>query len=116
MSARWRRASWEKAASCFFSEFDHGAWINKFGIHRRVSRWILGNPLIAITMLRHDIGAGLFVPVEILLTDRLEEPGSTVSYVRPSSAIAVEENPPLLAAAQALDAKLDMLITRATNT
>ena len=99
-----------------FSEFDHGAWINKFGIHRRVSRWILGNPLIAITMLRHDIGAGLFVPVEILLTDRLEEPGSTVSYVRPSSAIAVEENPPLLAAAQALDAKLDMLITRATNT
>jgi hypothetical protein len=27
-----------------FSEFDHGAWMNKFGIHRRVLRWILGNP------------------------------------------------------------------------
>ena len=99
-----------------FSEFDHGAWIKKFGIHRRVLRWILGNPLIAITMLRHDIGAGLFVPVEILLTDRPEEPGSTVSYVRPSSVIVVEENPPLLAAAQVLDIKLQTLITRATNT
>jgi uncharacterized protein (DUF302 family) len=98
-----------------FSEFDHGAWLKKFGLHRRALRWILGNPLIAITMLRHDIGAGLFVPVEILLTDRPEEQGSSVSYVRPSSAIAVEDNPPLLAAAQALDAKLDMLITRATN-
>jgi uncharacterized protein (DUF302 family) len=98
-----------------FSEFDHGAWLKKFGLHRRALRWILGNPLIAITMLRHDIGAGLFVPVEILLTDRPEEQGSSVSYVRPSSAIAVEDNPQLLAAAQALDAKLDMLITRATN-
>ena len=99
-----------------FSEFDHGAWINKFGIHRRVLRWILGNPLIAITMLRHDIVAGLLLPFEILLTDRLAESGSTVSYVRPSSVIAVEENPPLLAAAQALDSKLQTLITRATNT
>jgi uncharacterized protein (DUF302 family) len=98
-----------------FSEFDHGAWIGKFGIHRRVLRWILGNPLIAITMLRHDIGAGLFVPVEILLTDRLKEQGSTVTYVRPSSLIAVEDNPQLLAAAQALDTKLHMLITRATQ-
>lgn len=98
-----------------FSEFDHGAWLKKFGLHRRALRWILGNPLIAITMLRHDIGAGLFVPVEILLTDRPEEQGSSVSYVRPSSAIAIEDNPPLLTAAQALDAKLDMLITRATN-
>jgi len=98
-----------------FSEFDHGAWLKKFGIHRRILRWILGNPLIAITMLRHDLGAGLFVPVEILLTDRPEEQGSSVSYVRPSSLIAVEDNPPLLAAAQALDAKLDLLITRGTN-
>jgi uncharacterized protein (DUF302 family) len=98
-----------------FSEFDHGAWIGKFGIHRRVLRWILGNPLIAITMLRHDIGAGLFVPVEILLTEQLEEQGSTITYVRPSSLIAVEDNPQLLAAAQALDTKLHMLITRATN-
>jgi hypothetical protein len=29
-------------------------------------RVILGNPLIAITMLRHEVTAGLFAPVECL--------------------------------------------------
>jgi hypothetical protein len=43
-----------------FQLFDHGAWITKAGIGRKVLRVILGNPLIAITMLRHDVSAGLF--------------------------------------------------------
>ncbi len=42
-----------------FGEIDHGAWIAKYGIRRRALRWIFGNPLIAITMLRHDLQAGL---------------------------------------------------------
>jgi hypothetical protein len=37
-----------------FKLIDHGAWIEKAGIDRKVLRVILGNPLIAITMLRHD--------------------------------------------------------------
>jgi hypothetical protein len=35
-----------------FNLIDHGAWIKKAGIDRKVVRVILGNPLIAITMLR----------------------------------------------------------------
>ena len=31
---------------------------------------MIGNPLIAITMLRHDVTAGLFAPVELLLARR----------------------------------------------
>jgi hypothetical protein len=50
-----------------FSEIDRGTRIERFGIKRRVLRWILGNPLFAITRIRHDIAASLFVPVEILL-------------------------------------------------
>ena len=53
-----------------FGLFDHGAWITKAGIDRKALRVILGNPLIAITMLRHDVTAGLFAPVEVLLTRR----------------------------------------------
>jgi hypothetical protein len=37
-----------------FHEIDHGGWLPRFGINRRIVRWILGNPLIAITMIRHD--------------------------------------------------------------
>jgi uncharacterized protein (DUF302 family) len=98
-----------------FSEIDHGTWIERFGIKSRVLRWILGNPLIAITMIRHDIAAALFVPVEILLAERLGVQGTTVTYVRPSSLMAIGDNPELLTAAQALDGKLNSLISRATT-
>ncbi|MGO9545079.1 MAG: DUF302 domain-containing protein [Rhodomicrobium sp.] len=97
-----------------FAEFDHGGWIHKFGIERRALRWILGNPLIAITMIRHDIASGLFVPIELLLTERAGGQGATVLYVRPSSLIAIGGNPDLLAAAKALDAKFEALIANAT--
>jgi hypothetical protein len=40
-----------------------------FGINRRTVRWILGNPLIA-TAIRLDITAGLFAPVEVLVTEK----------------------------------------------
>src|SRR5258708_18815735 len=45
-----------------FHEIDHGGWPPRFGINRRVVRWILGHPLTAITMIRHAITAGLFPP------------------------------------------------------
>jgi hypothetical protein len=96
-----------------FAELDHG-WIARFGIRRRTVRWILGNPLIAITMIRWDISAGLFAPVEILITDHQDGQGTDVIYVRPSSLMVIEANPPLLAAALELDKKLDALVTNAT--
>ena len=98
-----------------FAEIDHGAWIGKFGIRRRSLRWIFGNPLIAITMIRHDITAGLFAPVELLLTEAEDRKGCSIAYVRPSSLMVIGENAPLQAAAQALDEKLDALVARATN-
>ena len=100
----------------FFSAIDHGTWIAKFGIKRRALRWILGNPLISITMLRHDIKSGLFAPVELLLTDNTKSGGCVVSYVRPSSLIAIDDsNPELKRAAKRLDAKLDALVIDATQ-
>jgi uncharacterized protein (DUF302 family) len=97
-----------------FHEIDHGGWLPRFGINRRSVRLILGNPLIAITMIRHDITAGLFAPVEILVTEKEGGTGTTVTYVRPSSLMVIEENPPLHEAAKALDEKLDALISKAT--
>lgn len=98
-----------------FAELDHGGWLPKFGINRRTVRWILGNPLIAITMIRHDITAGLFAPVELLVTETEDSQGAVVTYVRPSSLMVIADNPPLLAAARALDEKYDALIAAATT-
>jgi uncharacterized protein (DUF302 family) len=100
-----------------FKLFDHGAWIQQAGIDRPVLRVILGNPLIAITMLRHDVTAGLFAPVEMLLTDEGDD-HSSLTYVKPSSLMVLEEdrehNVELLSAAEALDAKLAALAAKVT--
>ena len=61
-----------KSGFMLFAEMDHGGWLPKFGIDQRVVRWILGNPLLAITMIRHDITAGLFAPVELLVVEELK--------------------------------------------
>lgn len=96
-----------------FNLVDHGAWITKAGIERKVMRVVLGNPLIAITMLRHDVTAGLFAPVELLLVDEGES-RSSLTYVKPSSLMVVEPNPELLSAAEALDSKLAALANKVT--
>ena len=97
-----------------FALIDHGAWITKAGIDRKVMRVILGNPLIAITMLRHDVGAGLFAPVEVLVMDE-GEGRSSLTYVKPSSLMVVKPNPELLSAAKELDAKLAALATKVAS-
>jgi len=99
-----------------FADINHGAWISRAGIQRRTVRWILGNPLLAITMMRHDLDAGLFVPVELLMTEHPDGQGTTVLYVRPSSLISVPGgNAELRAAAEALDQKFEALVTSITT-
>src|SRR5258708_14309975 len=68
-----------------FHEIDHGGWLPRFGINRRVVRWILGNPLIAITMIRHDITAVFFPPLEALRDEQKPCPGPTSLHSPPSS-------------------------------
>src|SRR6202021_2281448 len=62
-----------------FHEIDHGGWLAKFGINRRTVRWILGNPLIAITMIRFDITAALFAPAGVLGTGKERRRGTAIN-------------------------------------
>ena len=90
---------------------DHGEWLQTAGINRKALRAILGNPLISITMLRHDLTAGLFAPVELLILQE-DHNRSSLTYIKPSSLMVVDDNPPLRAAALALDEKLAALAAR----
>jgi uncharacterized protein (DUF302 family) len=96
-----------------FEEIDHGAWLQRYGLGRKNLRWLFGNPVIAVTMIRHDATAGLFVPVELLFTEDAGSEGCTITYVVPSSLIAIDDNPPLLTAARRLDDKLEALMASA---
>jgi uncharacterized protein (DUF302 family) len=96
-----------------FAVWNHGDWIKKAGIDQKLMRIVIGNPLIAITMLRHDVTAGLFAPVELLLSEE-DDGQSALTYVVPSSLMVVDSNPPLREAATALDAKLAALAEAVT--
>lgn len=97
-----------------FAVIDHGAWIKKVGIRRKMVRFIIGNPMIAITMLRHDLTAGLFAPVELILIEQ-DHGRSSLTYVRPSSLMVVAKNDALLDAAKELDSKLHALAQKVTS-
>ena len=109
------RSQTEQSGFMLFAEFDYHQWLWLYGIQRKLARWILGNPVIAITVIRHDLEAALFAPVELLLVEDENREGVTVIYDLPSSLIVTRENPPLLEAAVALDAKLQDLVTEVTS-
>ncbi|KAI9640563.1 hypothetical protein NHQ30_010861 [Ciborinia camelliae] len=100
-------------------ELNHGYWLPLFNIDSDpqlgLRRILLGNPLIAITMLSQSIkslNAGLFVPVEILIRELPDGEGTEIVWQVPSTMIAAvdEGNKGLLAAAKVLDTKLEGLV------
>jgi len=122
-----------------FYEINHGAWIRKFpsspstttvdndndevdidiiskkspNYGRSLHRFIFGNPLIAITMIREDVEAGLHVPIELLLVETADGGTRCVAQL-PSGLIAghggAARNEKLVEAVRVLDGKLIKLV------
>jgi hypothetical protein len=105
-----------------FYTVNHTQWIQFYpsadaprGPHhgRGLVRFIFGNPLIAITMIKEDVEAGLHVPIEMLLLET-EEGGAKCVAQLPSGLIAGHaagtRNDALVKAVAELDRKLLMLI------
>jgi uncharacterized protein (DUF302 family) len=68
-----------------FFTADHGGWLTFIGRPAKVRVYTIGNPLIAITMLRHDIRVGLNVPVRVTIY-RDDASGTTrFGYDEPST-------------------------------
>jgi uncharacterized protein (DUF302 family) len=96
-----------------FLMLDHGQWLKLYGIDARCRLYTLGNPLIAQTMLKHDIAVGLNVPVRLVI---YEKQGKVyLEYDLPSSLMGRLKNEELSVAAGRLDAKLEQLARRATG-
>jgi uncharacterized protein (DUF302 family) len=98
-----------------FLTVDHGAWLARIGLNAKARMYTIGNPLIARTMLEHDIAAGLNVPVRLMI---YEDPGTQttrLAYDLPSSLMTGLQNEKVTAAAKKLDAKLIALAIHATG-
>jgi uncharacterized protein (DUF302 family) len=98
-----------------FFTADHGEWLAFVGQPAKVRVYTIGNPLIAITMLRHDIRVGLNVPARVTIY-RDDASGTTrFGYDEPSTLMSGLDNKDVTAAAEKLDAKLAALAEQVTG-
>ena len=99
---------------CFLT-VDHGAWLARIGLSAKARMYTIGNPLIARTMLEHDIAAGLNVPVRLMIYEEPATRTTRVTYDLPSSLMSGLKNEKVTAAAKKLDAKLITLGVHASG-
>ncbi len=106
----------EKAAGAeglmLFSIRDHGRLLSLVGSPENAKQYLIGNPLIAVTMTCHDIRAGLYAPLRILVYET-EDHSTRVEFDLPSSLFGQFNNPEVTAVARSLDVKLVNLIKKA---
>lgn len=98
-----------------FLTVDHGAWLTRIGLNARARMYTIGNPLIAQTMLEHDIAAGLNVPVRLMIYEEPATRTTRIAYDLPSSLMSGLQNEKVASAAKRLDAKLIALAIQATG-
>jgi len=48
-----------------------------------MKKFLVGNPLVAITILKHDERAALSVPIELLIRELDNERGVEIVYLKP---------------------------------
>ena len=95
-----------------FTKYDHGSLLRIAGQNRKAVQYVVGNPLFALRMTRHDIRASLYAPLRVLLYEN-EEGKTCLEYDKPSSLFGQFGNAEVTAVATMLDRKLDELVARA---
>lgn len=98
-----------------FLTVDHGAWMARVGLNAKARMYTIGNPLIARTMLEHDIAAGLNVPVRLIIYEDAASRTTRLVYDLPSSLMSGLKNQKVTVAAKKLDAKLIALAIHASG-
>jgi uncharacterized protein (DUF302 family) len=97
-----------------FALYDHGSLLRVAGLTRKALQYVVGNPLDAIRMTQHAIGATLYAPLRVLLYEN-DEGKACVEYDRPSSLFAQFGDDRIAEVALSLDQKLEDLAATATR-
>lgn len=98
-----------------FLTIDHGSWLTLMGQPSKMRMYVIGNPLIAITMLRHNIAAGLNLPLRLAVYQDKVSGTTHLIYDQPSGLMSDFANSSLTEATEKLDAKLAALSEQVTG-
>jgi uncharacterized protein (DUF302 family) len=95
-----------------FRSSDHGSLLRLAGQKKKAIQYLLGNPLFAIQMTQHDIRAGLYAPLRVLIYEN-EHRKTCVEYDKPSSLFGQFGNAKVTEVATMLDRKMEQLVAKA---
>jgi len=96
----------------FFQTNDHGSLLRLVGQDKKAIQYVVGNPLFAIQMTQHDIRAGLYAPLRVLIYE--DAKGKTcIEYDKPSTLFGQFGNAKVTDVATMLDRKLEQLVAEA---
>jgi uncharacterized protein (DUF302 family) len=96
-----------------FRTSNHGLVLRLVGQQRKAMQYLLGNPLFAVEMTRHAIGAALYAPLRVLIYE-VEDGSTRVEYDLPSSLLGQFKNEHVDRMAESLDRKLAALVESST--
>jgi uncharacterized protein (DUF302 family) len=97
-----------------FGTNDHGSLLRLAGQQRKAVQYVVGNPLFALQMAQHDLRAGLYAPLRVLLYE--DERGRTcLEYDRPSSLFGQFNDDRIAPVATLLDRKMEALVGAAVQ-
>ncbi len=97
-----------------FLSRDHGSLLRITGQARKAVQYDIGNPLTASRMTRHQLAAGLYAPLRVVLYED-HEGGSVFEYDRPSSLFGQFGDQQVNDVARGLDVALERALSFATS-
>jgi len=96
-------------------EVDHGAWMSRFGLEGRAKHFLIGNPRFGRSIIAHDIGVAMNVPLRVLIYEDPSSGTCRLAYDLPSSLMKRLKNDRVMEAAKILDDRLSALAEMATG-
>jgi uncharacterized protein (DUF302 family) len=101
------------AGLVIFSMATHGDWLQIRSRKRNAVQYVIGNVLVSTQMTQHELAAGLYAPLRIMLYEN-EAGTATFEYDLPSSLFGQYGHESVTAVAKELDQKIyDALINAA---
>lgn len=97
-----------------FGSRNHGALLAVAGLKRQSMQYDIGNPLTASKMTRHQISAGLYAPIRVLLREAAEG-DVAFEYDRPQSVFGQFQDGDVDLVARQLDADLRSALQQAAS-
>jgi uncharacterized protein (DUF302 family) len=102
------------AGLVIFSIATHGDWLQIVSGNRRAVQFVIGNVLVSTQMTRHELAAGLYAPLRIMLYEN-KAGTATFEYDRPSTLFGQYGNETVTAVAKELDQKIHSALIKAAT-